>query len=1326
MANELNTYIKELPGYKIANTHFRLGSKIHISQFYYAKRFFQNSFFASRFAFLIAREILTTHKDKRADFKEKGLTLIGYGLYSELLLSLVVQFLKKALPTDEINHNLISDAEEPSFIKKDGDRHDHIVIIVPIASTFSTAIKIRNTLLKKWGNNLNILEPYINVLHVDHSPSNGETPNGNGLFSIEKKFGWTAQGENTVTINSSGPTVQQKFFLALPSEWYDVINCGLCFPQEHEDERPLYQTDKTSVTPTLIFEKPAAREVKGGEKFDLKPETLQYGHVKRGDKHFHYYIQVEKFLKENLNGVKEWLNGIKKGNGFKLSFKETNRVIIAAPGHYSNTGFIHLVNEILFSNAATILHFNTENDHVLNFGLLFGKELQKEDTRVVFVDDTITTGSAFRSVGFFVEKNRGNHSRPAFDACIILLDRSNRFVHEQVKARTGAYFSFANLHLPGAKDFEGRCALDMEYQRYSELASHAFLTRMKIHFLAQRDKLQARTTTQAGGKKGERYVRQVEAIHRIYEWSKNPAHDFYAFDTFHKWREDLLANTESPFSQARLKETTSPNGLSNETTALLKVLSHSPFIHYKPIRDNLFRWVLELLKKQIKTVRDRLGKGAFNYDAFRDLKFLLRRAGILNTNYLISKEIFDFIKELYGPNGLPKLEQDKRSEIKALPTSPQSNTSNSTASQAPNLFAPTQASSNTSSSPPTSLQTNKTKDELECELENIRDFHVFYTAQIKELLHRNEARSIRLEKTLLALKKPNGKSQNGLSAPYEQFIRFIREENGILILRFWDFIRGRLADITYQDLFNNNTIADKLEDAAVTAHYRAKVLEEFLSLQSASTNGGFSLTADPHLPNFLKLMHFLEIEQREKDLPLSAKTDFLIERLKDFIRAAHPGSKELGAFFFVRYKQGAPPFLAYNSGTWGGLNKDALLENKHLKSFFKPKSNDKSAKTIIEFHKDEHGQWTDLYSTDSSNTTSYQFDFLPEKCNRLLLVKYNKLKVDVDNVDSSNFSERLTDEEQAIVGFYFHTNSSSSDITDVWTTRYLLLSRAPISAFIEKHHENDEFRDWVEADNRKRIELLTGHGRDMLIDIAISKREYRGIINTILLSQMFMINLEEAFNLNPDGRRGTGKTVTDVFNKLFKPTNSSQVDKAYLAKLQKMAGKIFDMEEIENKAGVKVLLNNGIGSSSFPFPTDILDMICFELFVNAKKNRWIFLNGETIQCEDKKYQTNEIEITAKELSDKLELTISNTCPGDGVELPETIRKLRNGEPKGYKSVAGLNMIKKLLSVFNLGSIDFNAQAICGHFYKFSVTLTLNAWNNGMQSNGNQSGGNQSG
>ena len=379
--SKLIKYINELSGYKISNTHFRLGSKIHISHFYYAKRFFQNSFFASRLAFLITKEILTTHVNKKDEFKTNGLTLIGYGLYSELLLSLVEKFLKKVLSLKKINHDLISDADEPSFIKNYGDTHKYIVIIVPIASTFLTAIKIKKFLTDKLKDK-EILEPYINVLYVSHYPSNTDESHGeNEIFPIEETLGLIKKEDNTIWIKelSSGEAKKQKYFLELKSEWHDVKNCNLCFPQENgndfDKERPLYFTDKSSVTPTLIFGKPKARKIEGDiSKFNLHSKTLQYGHLKRDFNHFHYYIRIEDFFQENIEeNIENWLNSLKKKIGFKNSFNETSRVIIIAPGNYSNAGFINLVNEKLFSNAANIIHYDTQNEHILNFGLLYGK-----------------------------------------------------------------------------------------------------------------------------------------------------------------------------------------------------------------------------------------------------------------------------------------------------------------------------------------------------------------------------------------------------------------------------------------------------------------------------------------------------------------------------------------------------------------------------------------------------------------------------------------------------------------------------------------------------------------------------------------------------------------------------------------------------------------------------------------------------------------------------------------------------------------------------------------------------------------------------------------
>ena len=61
-------------------------------------------------------------------------------------------------------------------------------------------------------------------------------------------------------------------------------------------------------------------------------------------------------------------------------------------------------------------------------------------------------------------------------------------------------------------------------------------------------------------------------------------------------------------------------------------------------------------------------------------------------------------------------------------------------------------------------------------------------------------------------------------------------------------------------------------------------------------------------------------------------------------------------------------------------------------------------------------------------------------------------------------------------------------LLDIRKTRYLLLLRQSLSEFIAKHHSNDEFRDWIEADKRQKLALLTGHGREMLLRLATYRK----------------------------------------------------------------------------------------------------------------------------------------------------------------------------------------------------------------------------------------------
>lgn len=121
-------------------------------------------------------------------------------------------------------------------------------------------------------------------------------------------------------------------------------------------------------------------------------------------------------------------------------------------------------------------------------------------------------------------------------------------------------------------------------------------------------------------------------------------------------------------------------------------------------------------------------------------------------------------------------------------------------------------------------------------------------------------------------------------------------------------------------------------------------------------------------------------------------------------------------------------------------------------------------------------------------------------------------------------------------------------------------------------------------------------------------------------------------------------------------------------------------------------------------------MICFELLVNAKKNRWLF-SGQTINDNDGNSVTaNKVWIEAKLEQDKLVVVISSTGPEISNDDLKKINRKKN--IKRYDNSSGIELIDTILTEFELGKISFTQTAIAEKFSKFSATLTLNQNPNG--------------
>lgn len=276
------------PGYRIADSHFKLGSKTHIKDFIYAKRLFQIGYYTNKFAFQVSQYIIQNIKTGKYKLKgNNSITLIGYAEYSQMLLNRIERILdskeiKGKIGINKVNHDLLSDVDTLKFLKEDSI-YENIIIIVPINTTFSTSIKIEVELIKeltkrfineyqtknkkrpsqdivdKYILNFNFFEPFINIILVSHDDLNNveyvqslneyldktaiESEDKNVIYPY-KIFKWRKVSNvskevvvetNKLSKNKIGNTSfeyrVQKYFISVASKWYLPDTCIYCFPK---------------------------------------------------------------------------------------------------------------------------------------------------------------------------------------------------------------------------------------------------------------------------------------------------------------------------------------------------------------------------------------------------------------------------------------------------------------------------------------------------------------------------------------------------------------------------------------------------------------------------------------------------------------------------------------------------------------------------------------------------------------------------------------------------------------------------------------------------------------------------------------------------------------------------------------------------------------------------------------------------------------------------------------------------------------------------------------------------------------------------------------
>lgn len=544
-------------GYKISNTHFKLGSKIHISDFYYAKKLFQNSFFTTPLAYSISQCIIESYL-KREDILDDSVnsfTLVGYEDYSSFLVSSVRNFLVRfntEKPKIEINHLIIKDGSISTNNRK---LFKKVVIIVPIASTFNTALKIEDQLNEiiyksalhnehtdnseiknyiygdSFSPEIEVIQPTQNVIWVGHRDkdtnifenyfnANGELINESQ--NIYGKHDWKTidKHKKVITlerynapkkrdiISSNNRERQQKYFIPVYTSWFEANDCTLCYPEKALDEKCLIETGKASITPQIIFGFPRTKSAFSVLK-DLKDQqllhegSLLFGHLLKRNRRYLFYTRTEKLVEDNINAIITWIAKIKAS----YEVFRNRKVVIVTPNTGAKSRFLDLINEHLFEYTANCIIINLKEDYIENAETLYSDGIYSADL-VIYVDDVLSTINSFLEVNYIVKYIRDKSSYgTGIDYCISLINRMayenednlllklsdlNNF-KEEVDSQThkNRLIYMQRDFHPNIEEANNEFPLTLELNKYSNIEINSALDQIRLHFYQKKMDLKA-------------------------------------------------------------------------------------------------------------------------------------------------------------------------------------------------------------------------------------------------------------------------------------------------------------------------------------------------------------------------------------------------------------------------------------------------------------------------------------------------------------------------------------------------------------------------------------------------------------------------------------------------------------------------------------------------------------------------------------------------------------------------------------------------------------------------------------------------------------------
>lgn len=527
---------EEIVGYKLNNTHMRLGSKVHIESFYEMSFLFYRTTIANRLAFMILRHLMDTfEKDGAVDILKDSILFYGYASYSKAILTSITEILQEYrimeksgtedyVAFSSFQHNLMLESEETQmhFGLQDNDvlgkvdENNHLILngntkivqIVPISSTLTTFGKMWNKFMssvtKETYDRISLVASYTIFWIVDKG---GDLELG--LPSdIEKKYWEKVEGQKIVTKLTALEETNNSciyFFRRSAVIWHDPLKCELCYPKYVIGEVPLVETDPTSTVPTQqIRYKTHQQDIKSVEeefckRFNALEDCVSYDHICRRQNHYQFYIDTQKYFYNVKSYVRKWLQGI--GEDLEESAEDPMLHIIFSPEHNTNVGFAQYVNTHYFKGLAEIVSINVDKQFRSNFVCEHAalkkvieelyqdnREIGYRPVKFYFVDDTIITGETFEKANGLLQSliPSGVYPTNLFSKVFLLVDRlSNDTRQMYVNDAEHNFLSFLHIDVSNTRTHGDSC-IGCKLEQDAEKMFKRSATRNMAHYWSEK------------------------------------------------------------------------------------------------------------------------------------------------------------------------------------------------------------------------------------------------------------------------------------------------------------------------------------------------------------------------------------------------------------------------------------------------------------------------------------------------------------------------------------------------------------------------------------------------------------------------------------------------------------------------------------------------------------------------------------------------------------------------------------------------------------------------------------------------------------------------